>query len=75
MLLHHDKTQSHTALTIAQQITNLCLECLPHPTYSLDLEQYDYHVFGSPEDVLSRKKFSMEEDIKVAVDSCLQGQS
>lgn len=28
-----------------QQIMNLHLECLPHPTYSFDLISCDYHVF------------------------------
>jgi histone-lysine N-methyltransferase SETMAR len=70
VLLQHDNTRSHTA----KKITDLRLECIPHPAYSPDLAQSDYHVFGPLKEALSGKKFSTDDDIKEVVHRWLRSQ-
>jgi histone-lysine N-methyltransferase SETMAR len=69
VLLQHDNARPHTARATAKKITDLRLECIPHPAYSPDLAPSDYHVFGP------LRKFSTDDDIKEAVHRWLRSQS
>jgi hypothetical protein len=69
MLLQHDNARPHTARATAKKITDLRLECIPHPAYSPDLAPSDYHVFGP------LKKFSTDDETKGAVHRWLRSQS
>jgi histone-lysine N-methyltransferase SETMAR len=74
-LLQHDNACLHTAHATAKKLTDLRLECIPHPAYSLDLTPSDYHVFGPLKEALSGKKFSMDDEIKEAVHRWLRSHS
>jgi histone-lysine N-methyltransferase SETMAR len=69
VLLQHENARPHTARATAKKITDLRLECIPHPAYSLDLAPSDYHVFGP------LKKFSTDDETKEAVHRWLRSQS
>jgi histone-lysine N-methyltransferase SETMAR len=75
VLLQHDNAHPPTARAIAKKITDLCLECIPHPAYSPDLAPSDYHVFGPLREALGGKKFSTEDEIKEAMHRWLRSQS
>jgi hypothetical protein len=75
VLLQYDNACPHTACATAKKITDLCLECVPHPAYSLDLVPSDCHVFGPLMEALSGKKFSTDDEIKEAVHRWLCSQS
>jgi hypothetical protein len=75
VLLQHDNVHPHTARVTAKKITDLCLECIPHPAYSPDLTLSHYHVFGPLKEALCGKKFSTDDEIKEAVHRWLRSQS
>jgi histone-lysine N-methyltransferase SETMAR len=75
VLLQHDNARPHTALATAKKITDLRLECIPHPAYSPNLAPSDFHVFGPLEEALGGKKFSTDDEIKEAVHRWLRSQS
>jgi histone-lysine N-methyltransferase SETMAR len=75
VLLQHDNARLHTARATAKKITDLLLECIPHPAYSPDLAPSDYHVFGPLKEALGGKKCSTDDDIKEAVHRWLRSQS
>jgi hypothetical protein len=75
VLLQHDNVHLHTACATAKKITDLHLECIPHPAYSPDLTLTDYHVFGPLKEALGGKKFSTDDEIKEAVHRWLHSQS
>jgi histone-lysine N-methyltransferase SETMAR len=74
VLLQHDNVRPHTARATAKKITDLRLECIPHPAYSPDLAPSDYHVFGPLKEALGGKKFSTDGEIKEAVHRWLRSQ-
>jgi histone-lysine N-methyltransferase SETMAR len=74
VLLHHDNAHPHTAHATAKKITDLHLECIPHPAYSPDLTPSDYHVFGLLMEALGGKKFSTDDEVKEAVHRWLRSQ-
>jgi histone-lysine N-methyltransferase SETMAR len=47
VILKHDNARPHTANLTKAAIQELDWEILPHPTYSPDLEQSEYHLFCS----------------------------
>jgi histone-lysine N-methyltransferase SETMAR len=59
----------------AKKITDLRLECIPHPAYSPDLAPSDYHAFGPLKEALGGKKFSTDDEITEAVHRWLRSQS
>jgi histone-lysine N-methyltransferase SETMAR len=75
VLLQHDNVRPHTACATAKKITDLHLECIPHPAYSPDLAPSDYRVFGPFKEALGGKKFSTDDEIKEAVHRWLRSQS
>jgi histone-lysine N-methyltransferase SETMAR len=75
VLLQLDNACPHTAHATAKKITDLCLECIPHPAYSPDLAPSDYHVFGPLKEALGGKKFSTDDEIKEVVHRWLRSQS
>jgi histone-lysine N-methyltransferase SETMAR len=75
VLLQHDNARPHTPRATAKKITDLRLECIPHPAYSSDLAPSDYHVFGPLKEALGGKKFSTDDEIKGAVHGWLRSQS
>jgi histone-lysine N-methyltransferase SETMAR len=74
VLLQHDNARPHTARATAKKITDLRLECLPHPACSPDLAPSDYRVFGPLKEAFGGKKFSTDDDIKEAVYRWLRSQ-
>jgi histone-lysine N-methyltransferase SETMAR len=75
VLLQNDNARPHTARVTAKKITDLCLDCIPHPAYSSDLAPNDYHVFGPLKEALGGKKFSTDDEIKEAVHWWIRSQS
>jgi histone-lysine N-methyltransferase SETMAR len=75
VLLQHDNVCPYTAHATTKKITDLHLECIPHPAYSLDLALSDYHVFGPLKETLGGKKFSTDNEIKEVVHRWLHSQS
>lgn len=55
--------QFHATTPKKKKNANLRLESLPHPIYSSDRAQCDYHVFETLKEALGGKKFIMEEEI------------
>ena len=45
--LQHDNTRPHGARPVKTYLETLKWEVLPHPTYSLDVPHFDYHLFQS----------------------------
>jgi histone-lysine N-methyltransferase SETMAR len=74
VLLQHDNARPHTTRETAKKITDLRLECISHPAYSLDLAPNDYHVFGLLKEALGGKKFSTDDEIQEAVHRWLRSQ-
>jgi hypothetical protein len=49
-------------------------DVLPHPPYSPDLAQSDYHLFGPMKRVLGRKRFRNYDEVIAAVQSWIHKQ-
>jgi len=66
-LLQHNNTRTHTSLKTAEHIVNLGWTVVPHPTYSLEFELSDFHLFGSMKDGLRGQHFPSYDAVVQAV--------
>jgi hypothetical protein len=65
VLFHLDSVRPHAQMHTPEAITELQWTVLPHSSYSLDLDPFDYHLFGPLKDAISRKKFEDDDDSEV----------
>ena len=71
VILQHDNARLHVSKTTTQKINESEWELLPHPLYSPDIAQSDYHLFQSLEHFFRGQKFNNVEDVKNHVPSFL----
>ena len=65
VLLQQDNARPHTAKKATVKIDELAgFELIPHPAYSPDLLQSDYHLFRSMAHYLVGKSFKNDDDLK-----------
>jgi len=64
VLLQHDNARPHTARATVATMQDLSFKCLPHPPYSPDLAQSDFHVFVPLKEVMGSKSFRSDEEVQ-----------
>jgi hypothetical protein len=64
-----DNAPPHTTAVTIEMIQKLKFELLPNPAYSLDITQFDYHIFRLLKNILCGFQFANEEEVKDAVHS------
>ena len=69
ILLLHDNARPHVSKKTRRKIKELGWEVLPHPPYSPDLAQSDYHLFRSLSNHLTNKKFDDFNHLKNDISS------
>ena len=74
VLLHHDNACPHTAVVTVETVQQLGFELLQHPPYSPDLAPSDYHIVGPLKEVLHRRRFTSDEEVKEVVHTWLREQ-
>ena len=74
-LLQHDNARLHTSAATREAIQRLDLSVLPHPPYSPDLAQSDFHLFPKLKEHLNGQSFSCDEEVKSAVRKWFQKQN
>jgi len=72
--LHHNNIRPHTVAATVEMIRKLKFELLPHPAYSPDLAQSDYHIFGPLKNALRGRRFANDDEVKDAVHTWLRAQ-
>jgi transposase len=73
-LLQHD-ARPHASAAIRDAIQHLDFSMLPHPLYSPDLAQSDFHLFPKLREHLKGQHFSFDEEVKSAVRKWFQKQN
>ncbi len=66
--LLHDNAAPHTAKVTKETLESLGFRVLPHPPYSPDLAQSDFHLVRSLQWFLRDKTLETEEEVKCALD-------
>jgi hypothetical protein len=61
VLLHHDSACPHVAAATTQTIRNRKFKVLPHPPYSPDFAQSDFHAFGLLKEALRGCQLGSDE--------------
>jgi histone-lysine N-methyltransferase SETMAR len=56
VLLRQDNECPYSAVAIVEARRRLKFELFPHPQYSMDLAQSDYHMFGPLQEAIARTK-------------------
>jgi len=69
-----DNAHPHVAARTVDTIQKLKWNVLPHPPYSPDLADSDYHLFGPPEEHLGGKRFRNNEKVIQDVQEWLKWQ-
>jgi len=64
VLLLHDNARPRIAIATKEAISELGWEPLPHPEYSPDLAQPDYHLFRSLQRSMSQQSFKNDEEVE-----------
>jgi histone-lysine N-methyltransferase SETMAR len=67
MFIQHDNDRPHTSVQTQEAITKFGWTVLPHPPYSPDLAQSDFHLFGPLKDALHGTGFEDDESMIHAV--------
>ncbi|GFX45476.1 hypothetical protein TNCV_2740131 [Trichonephila clavipes] len=62
-LLHYD-ARPHVFRVIHLELGKFKWEKLDHPSYSLDMPPYDFHVFCPLKNNLKEKRFSSDDELK-----------
>ena len=66
-----DSAQPHRAKPVQNYVETVGPEVLPHPLYSPDLAQSEYHLFRSMQNALTGVRFTLPDDVKNWLDSYL----
>ena len=74
VLFHHDNAPCHTSVQTRETIASIGWTTLPHPPYSPDLAQSDYHLFGPLKFSLRGINHNNDNEVKKAVKSWLINQ-
>lgn len=67
VLFHQDNAPVHTSAVSMAKLHELRYELLPHAPYSPDMAPCDYHLFPNLKKWLGGKKFSNDDEVKLAV--------
>ena len=67
VLFLQDNARAHIAHRTKCTLQQLVWEVLPHPTYSPDLGQSDFYLFGPLKEFLGGQHFSNDDEVKQAV--------
>lgn len=70
--LLHDNARPHTATPTLALLEKFKWKIVPHPPYSPDLAPSDYFLFPKLKAELGGEHFETEEQVRVAVESCLK---
>jgi hypothetical protein len=65
--LLHDNSRPHTAAVTTGTLEELHWKVQPHPAYSPDLAPSDFHLFGPLKEDLGRKRFRVDDEVKLFV--------
>ena len=65
--LLHDKARPHVARQTIAHLDQFGWDIISHPPYSPDLAPCDYHLFPKLKEHLAGRRFSNDDDVKVAV--------
>jgi len=63
-ILHHNNPPVHMALSVREFLPNKQITVLQHPAYSLDLAPYDFFLFPKIKEILKRRHFDDNDDIR-----------
>jgi histone-lysine N-methyltransferase SETMAR len=64
VLLLHDNARPHTNLRTREAIAKMGWTVLPHPAHSPDLAPSNYHLFGPVKNVLCKRHFADDNELK-----------
>jgi len=67
IVLLHDNARPHTAAHTVETLQKPKFEVLAHPPYSPDLAPSDYHLFGPLKKALRGRRFTSDQEMKIAV--------
>jgi len=65
--LLHDNARPHIPAVTIGTLEEMNGEVLPHPAYSPDLTPSDFHLFGPLKEILGRKRFRADDEVKLFV--------
>jgi transposase len=61
---HHDNAPAHTALSLREFLASKQITVLEHPPYSLDPAPCDFLLFPKIKEILNRRHFDDNDDIR-----------
>jgi len=67
LCLLHDNAHPHVARQTVALLDQFGWDIITHPPYSPDLAPYDYHLFPKLKEHLAGRRFSDDDEVKVAV--------
>jgi transposase len=74
LLLLHDNARPHSAAAAVNLLNSWGSEILPHPPYSPDLAQSDFHLLPNIKSTLRGQLFHSNEDVQNEVKKWLRAQ-
>jgi hypothetical protein len=63
----HTTARPHTTTVTTRTLEEMHWEVLPHPAYSRDLAESDFHLFGPLKGALGGKGFRADDEVKIFV--------
>ena len=67
LCLLHDNARPHVARQTIALLNQFGWDIITHPPYSPDLAPCDYHLFPKLKEHLARRRFSDDDEVKLAV--------
>ena len=67
LMLHHDNSPCHTAISVNECLTKNAIPVVPQPPYSPDLSPPDFVLFPKPKFHLKRRHFGTVDNIQKVV--------
>ena len=74
VLFLHNNAPAHRAFATHKKLAYLGFQCLDHPSYSLNLAPFDYHLFLGLKKQLKGRHFSSDVEVIAAVETWLDEQ-